>query len=43
LKVQEKKKLSPIAQIKEQLKTTNSDYDKEKLQECLAKLAAGES
>ena len=30
-----------IAQIKEQLKTTNSDYDKEKLQERLAKLAGG--
>lgn len=30
-----------IAQIKEQLKTTTSDYDKEKLQERLAKLAGG--
>lgn len=30
-----------VAQIKEQLKTTTSDYDKEKLQERLAKLAGG--
>jgi chaperonin GroEL len=30
-----------IAQIKEQLKTTTSDYDKEKLQERLAKLSGG--
>ena len=30
-----------IAQIREQLKTTTSDYDKEKLQERLAKLAGG--
>jgi chaperonin GroEL len=30
-----------IVQIKEQLKTTTSDYDKEKLQERLAKLAGG--
>jgi chaperonin GroEL len=30
-----------IAQIKEQLNTTTSDYDKEKLQERLAKLAGG--
>ena len=30
-----------IAQIKEQLKESNSDYDKEKLQERLAKLAGG--
>ena len=30
-----------IVQIKEQLKTTNSDYDKEKLRERLAKLAGG--
>ena len=30
-----------IAQIREQLKNTNSDYDKEKLQERLAKMAGG--
>jgi len=30
-----------VAQIKEQLKTTTSDYDKEKLQERLAKLSGG--
>jgi len=30
-----------IAQIREQLKTTTSDYDKEKLQERLAKLSGG--
>src|SRR5665213_856647 len=30
-----------IAQIREQLKNTNSDYDKEKLQERLAKLSGG--
>ena len=30
-----------VAQIKSQLKTTTSDYDKEKLQERLAKLAGG--
>jgi chaperonin GroEL len=30
-----------VAQIKEQIKTTTSDYDKEKLQERLAKLAGG--
>jgi len=30
-----------IAQIKQQMTTTTSDYDKEKLQERLAKLAGG--
>lgn len=30
-----------VAQIREQLKTTSSDYDKEKLQERLAKLSGG--
>src|SRR6187551_2506664 len=30
-----------IAQIKAQIETTTSDYDKEKLQECLAKLSGG--
>ena len=38
----DKKKIdSAIIQIKEQLKTTTSDYDKEKLKERLAKLAGG--
>jgi chaperonin GroEL len=32
---------SRVGQIKEQIKTTTSDYDKEKLQERLAKLAGG--
>ena len=30
-----------VAQIKAQIETTTSDYDREKLQECLAKLAGG--
>jgi chaperonin GroEL len=38
----EKKNITgTIAQIREQLKTTTSDYDKEKLQERLAKLSGG--
>jgi len=38
----EKKNINgAIAQIREQLKTTTSDYDKEKLQERLAKLSGG--
>jgi chaperonin GroEL len=36
-----KKPLTPVAQIRKQMEITTSDYDKEKLQERLAKLSGG--
>ena len=41
VQVQESDITARVSQIKSQIETTTSDYDKEKLQERLAKLAGG--